>query len=125
MNPTALGLALLPTAVLIGAAYWRFKVRLAHTPLTVVAFSFGLALAALVVAVSATYSLRVLSAAQGSNGLVAIPLLVYAASLTAMGRRSKLSVPALVLGGAVGIVPMYFVGFYVWLLAACSFGDCL
>lgn len=123
--PLALAIALLPTAVLLGLAYWRFRVLRRYTHLTVIAFSLGTALAALTIAVSATYVWHTSSAAQASNWLAVVPIVVYASTLTAIGKASKLSAPGLVLGGVVALVPLCFFGFYAWLLAACSFGNCL
>lgn len=122
--PLALVIALLPTAVLLGLTYWRFWVLRRYTHLTVIAFSFGSALAALVFAVSATYVWHAFSAAQASEWLALVPLVVYASTLMTIGKASKLSAPGLVLGGVVGLVPLCFFGFYAWLLAACSFGNC-
>jgi hypothetical protein len=65
--PLALAIALLPTAVLIGIAYWRFRMLRSHTHLIVIAFSVGAALAALIATVSATYVWHSLAAAQASN----------------------------------------------------------
>ena len=123
--PLALLIALLPTAVLFSLAYWRFRVQRRYTVGAVILFGLGVALATLVLAVSATYLSPSLSKAQASNWLAAFPLVVYAATLVVVGRASKLSAPGLVIGGVVALVPLYFFGFYAWLLAACSFGNCL
>jgi hypothetical protein len=106
-------------------AYWRFKVLRRYTHFTVISLAFGSALAALVVTVSVTHVWRSLSAAQTSIWLAAAPLSVYLGILIAVGRTSKLSPPGLVIGGVVALLPLYFFSFYAWLLAACSFGNCL
>jgi hypothetical protein len=121
----ALVMALLPSAVLFGMAYWRFKVLRRYTHLTVIAFAFGSALAALVITVSATYAFRPFSAAQASIWLAAAPVLVYVGVLAVVSKASKLSSPGFVIGGSVAVLPLYFFCFYAWLLAACSFGNCL
>jgi hypothetical protein len=123
--PFALVIALLPTAFLFGMAYWRFRVLRRYTHLTVISLAFGSALAALVVEVSATYLWRPFSAARDSNWVFALPLLVYVGLLVVVGKATKLSATDLVIGGIVALLPLYFFGFYAWLLAACSFGDCI
>ena len=122
--PLALLLALVPTLVLVAMAAWRASsnsLSAFHTA----ALALGLALASLVVVVSATYAVPLLRNLRASNSLMAVPCLVYVGSLIAVAARSKINYGSLGVWALVGLVPLWFLGFYAWLLAACSFGDCL
>jgi hypothetical protein len=122
--PLALLLALIPTLALVALASWRARTN-SLTALHAAAFALGLALAAVVLAVSSTYAFPHLRPLQASNALLAIPSLVYVITVVAVGRKFKLDYGSLGVWAAVGLVPLWFLGFYSWLLAACSFGDCL
>ena len=123
--PAALLFALVPTFALAGLAYWRFVLRRSFSSPSVVAFAVGLALAALVIAVGSTYAFKPLWPLRASDWLVVAPLATYFAAIAFVGAKGKLSFVPLCIGTVVGIAPLYFIGFYAWLLAACSFGDCL
>ena len=116
-------IGLLPTAALVGLAQWRLRTR----PLTAFhacALALGLALAAMIVGVGSTYAFPLLEPLQASNALIAGPLFVYVC--TASVARTKFSVGhgPLIVWGALGLVPLWFISSYAWLLTACGFGDC-
>ena len=123
--PAALLFALVPTLALAGLAYWRFVLRRSFSSFSVVALGIGLALAALVVAVGSTYAFKPLWPLRASNWLVVAPLVTYLAVIAFVGVKDKLSFVPLCIVAVVGFAPLYLIGFYAWLLAACSFGDCL
>ena len=118
---TGVAVALAP----LGMALWRLRSKRGLSGFQVSVVAIGLALAALMVVVSATYSFRPLHVLRASNWLVIVPLLIYLASSVALGRRANLEYGSLGIWVAVGTVPLVFFGFYAWLLAACCFGDCL
>jgi hypothetical protein len=62
---------------------------------------------------------------QASNALLAIPSLVYVIAIVVVGKKFKIDYGSLGIWAVVGLVPLWFLGFYAWLFAACSFGDCL
>ena len=86
---------------------------------------FAAALAVLVLVVASTYTFATLRQLQASNWLIVVPFLVYALVLGTLTRRFRLSIASILLAGSIGLAPLCFVGFYAWLLAACSFGDCI
>ena len=120
----ALLLALAPTLVLVAMAAWRAS-NSSLSAFHSAALALGLALASLVVAVSATYTIPVFRGVQASNALMVVPCLVYVVSLVAVGSKFKINYGSLGVWALLGLVPLWFLGFYAWLLAACSFGDCL
>jgi hypothetical protein len=123
--PLALLIAVIPAALLFAMAYWRFMVVRSYTLVPVVAFAVGVALVMLSATVAATYAFHHLRPLRESLFVLGIPAVCYVAALTVIGRKGRMSVSSLVLGGFVGLAPLYFLGFYAMLLSACSFGDCL
>ena len=123
--PAALLLALVPTLALLAICYWRFKTNRGVSPFQIAALGVGVGLAALVTAVGSTYAFRAFFPARASNWLIAVPLTFHVSVLVVAAVKARIEVASLVIWGFVGLVPLYFVGFYAWLLAACSFGDCL
>ncbi len=109
----------------LGMALWRLRSKRGLSGFQVSVVAIGLALAALIVAVSATYAFRPLHVLRASNWLVSVPFLLYLASSIALGKRAKLEYGSVGIWVVVGTVPLVFFGFYAWLLAACCFGDCL
>jgi hypothetical protein len=122
--PLALLIALVPTLLLVAMAAWRAS-NGSLTAFHTAALALGLALASLVGAVSATYAMPQLLPIRASNALMAVPCLVYTAALVVVGIKCRINCGSLVVWALVGVVPLWFLGFYAWLLAACSFGDCL
>ena len=122
--PLALFLALIPTLVLLALAWWRGRSG-SLTAFHAAAFALGLGLAAVVLAVSLTYAFPLVRPLQASKALLAIPSLVYVLTIVTAGKKFKLPYGSLGVWSAVGLVPLWFLGFYAWILAACSFGDCL
>ena len=123
--PAALLFALAPTLALPAMCYWRFKTNGGISPFQIAAPGVGVGLAALVIAVGSTYAFRTFFPARASNWLIAVPLIFHVGILVVAAVKTRIEVPSLVIWGFVGLAPLYFVGFYAWLLAACSFGDCL
>ena len=122
--PLALLVALAPTIALVALALWRARSK-SLTGFHAAFLAVGLALAALVVAVSSTYAFAFFRPLQTSNLLVIAPAVAYVATLAIVGARAKLNYGTVGLWAIAGLVPLWFIGFYAWLLAACSFGDCL
>jgi hypothetical protein len=118
---TALAVALLPVA----GAWWRIQKRRSVSGLQVAVAAVGVALTTLLVLVSSTYALLSHSAAASAWWPAAASLLAYGVSGFAVGRRVKVEYGSLGLWLAAGAVPLVFLGFYAWLLAACNFGNCL
>lgn len=123
--PLALLIALIPAMLLFAMAYWRFAVARSYTLVSVVAFAVGLALVMLSATVAAAYAFQSLRPLRESFLVLGIPAISYVVALVAVGRKGSASPASLVFGGVVGLVPLYFLGFYAMLLSACSFGDCL
>jgi hypothetical protein len=123
--PAALLIALVPTFAMCGTAYWRYKRFGRLTAFQAAMFGVGAALAALIVAVSATYALSPFFSLQGSNWLIAAPIATYLVVVLVTRAMGKLETTSLAIWPAAGLAPLYFAGLYAWLLAACSFGDCL
>ncbi len=124
-TPALLFIAIAFALAPLGFMGQRLRAKRPISGLQVSVVAIGLALAALMVTVSATYALRPLHAARGSNWLVVVPLLAYFSSSLIIGLKAKIDSGSLGIWVAAGIMPVAFLGFYVWLLAACSFGDCL
>lgn len=123
--PLALLMALIPAAALIALAYWRFAVVRTYTLIPAIAFAVGVALVMLCATVAATYAFQPIRVLRESLLVLGIPAVFYATALAWVGRKGKLPSASLVIGGAVGLAPLCFLGFYAMLLSACSFGDCL
>lgn len=123
--PLALLIALIPAALLFAMAYWRLAVVRSYTLVPVVAFAVGLALVVLSATVAATYAFHPIRPLRESLFVLGVPVVCYVTALVVVGRAGQLSAVSLVIGGVVGLAPLYFLGFYAWLLSACSFGDCL
>lgn len=123
--PLALLMALIPTFALVGLAWWRIQSGRNLSAFQGAALGVGLSLAALVLTISATYSFPLLSELRASKLLLIAPLGTYFIVLLLLCKRAKIEGSSLGLWGVVGLVPLFFVGFYASLLAACSFGDCL
>lgn len=122
--PLALLIALAPTIALVALASCRAR-RKSLTAFHATFLALGIALATLVVAVSSTYAFSFLRPLQASNVLLLAPAFAYVASLAIVGARERLEYGVLGLWAVAGLVPLWLIGFYAWLLAACSFGDCL
>ena len=123
--PLALLIALVPTFVLLGIVWWRVRNGRGLSAFQGAAFAVGISLAAAVVTVSSTYVFRPLWAFRAQNWLLIGPLGTYLIVLLIVARKIKIESSSLVIWGVVGLVPLFFIGFYAWLLAACSFGECL
>jgi hypothetical protein len=123
--PLALLMALAPAALFFGIAYWRFSVLRIFTLVPAIAFAVGISLVILCGIVSASYGLHFLQSLRDSAFVLAVPLAGYAIAIACVGRKGRLETANLVIGGLVGLVPLGFLAFYVTLLSACSFGDCL
>ena len=123
--PLALLMALIPAAVLIAVACWRLTVLPSYTLVPAISLAAGVALVTLSAIVCVTYAFEFLWPIRDSFLALVAPLVGYFGALTIVGRKGKLVVPDLVIGGILGLVPVYFLGLYVMLLSACSFGDCV
>jgi hypothetical protein len=123
--PLALLMALVPFTALVAMAHWRFSVKKSYTLVTCVSFAVGVALFILSATVAASYSFQSLRLFRDSFLVVGVPALCYVVALVAIGLKGKVPAINLVLGGAVGVLPLCFLGFYAMLLSACSFEDCL
>ena len=123
--PLAIDIPLLLSATVFALAYRGFRLRGTLSLIESLLIGFAAALAALVLAVASTYAFAPLRQLQASNWLVVAPLLVYALVLGTLARRFRLPIASVLLAGSIGLAPLYFVGFYAWLLVACSFGDCI
>ena len=96
-----------------------------YTLVPVIAFAVGVGLAILSATVAATYAFRPIRPLRESILVLGIPAVCYVTALIVIGRRGQLPAADLVIGGVLGLAPLYFLGFYAMLLSACSFGDCL
>lgn len=123
--PAALLLCIAPAAVLLALANWRLAQPRANHTLWVVAFGVGVALVAASIGMAASYSFRFLQPLRNSPWSLAVALVPYVVALLLMARSRQLSVSLVVVCGVVGLLPLYFLGVYVLLLAACAYGDCL
>jgi hypothetical protein len=123
--PLALLMALAPAALLLGIAYWRFAVLRIFTLVPAIACAVGVSLVILCGVVAASYGLQFLQSLRDSALVLAIPLAGYAIAIACVGRKGRMETANLVIGGAIGLVPLGFLALYVTLLSACSFGDCL
>lgn len=127
-SPEATALILIALAVALtplGFVQWRLRANRGVSGLQVAVVAIGLALATLMVSVSATYALRPLHVLRASHWLVVVPVMAYLASSIMLGIKAKIESGLLGTWVAIGTLPLAFLGFYAWLLAACSFGDCL
>lgn len=122
--PSALLFAQAPAVLLLAVAYGKFATSRSYTLIPVVAFSGGLALIVLsaIVVADTAFQTRLL---QSTWVILSVPVLGYFASLIILGRKGRISFYALALWGCIVLIPIGFVGLYVMLMSACSFGDCL
>ena len=123
--PLAIAIPLLLSATVFALAYRGFRLRGTLSLIESLFTGFAAALAVLVLVVASTYTFATLRQLQASNWLIVVPFLVYALVLGTLTRRFRLSIASILLAGSIGLAPLCFVGFYAWLLAACSFGDCI
>ena len=85
--------------------------------------SLGLALLALVSLVALAYAFPGASRLVGSTFvLLGGTLLVYGAMIGVLTRHATISMLSVVTCGAIGLIPLYWLGGYVLIYAACSFG---
>jgi hypothetical protein len=107
--------------IAIGLAWLSWDRPIKAIPATLL--SIGLALLTLMLLIVVAYTIASGASLQDSVFvLMGLPLLVYAASLVIMVRRSNISKPKAVAWGMIGLVPLYFVSGVVLIYSACSFG---
>ena len=125
MRPTLLLIALVVALLPAALFYWRSQANRHVSGLHVTMVALGVALATLMLTVASTYAFRPLRVLQASHWLWGIPLLVYFGAAIPLGAKGKVEYGSLGIWIVVGLAPLLFLGIYAWLIAACSFGDCL
>jgi hypothetical protein len=123
--PAALLLSLAPAAILLVLAHWRLAQPRSNRTFWVVAFGVGVALVAASIGEAASCSFGFLRPFRDSPWSLTVALAPYVFVLFAMARSRQLSVSLVAVCGVVGLLPLYFLGLYALLLAACAYGDCL
>jgi len=106
--------------VLIGIAWISWARAIEAIPATLL--SLGLALLALVLAVVVAHGFPNMPSLEEPIVLLAVPLIIYAATLVALVRRADISAAKAGACGLAGLVPLYLVGGYVLVNSACSLG---
>jgi hypothetical protein len=94
-------------------------------PLQVLSLAFGATLAVLVLGVLVAHGFKAEHRGVGFAVTVCVGLFTYPGTLAIASRRGGDMFEALVLLGLLGLIPLFFLGCYAMLLAACSLGSCL
>jgi hypothetical protein len=123
--PLFLLLSLLPAVALLVLGRWGLAYAESRTTLAILSLALGAGLLFISLISAGSYSLQALQGGRESRWLLAIPLVPYVSVIVVMARARSVDLPRLALGASAGLVPLYFVGMYSALLAACSLGDCL
>ena len=109
------------TLIVIGLAWVYWDRTIKAIPATLL--SGGIALLALMLIVVVAHTAASAAAlAESVLFLAGLPLLVYAASLVVLVRRSNVSRPVAVACGLAGLIPLYIISGFVLIYTACSFG---
>lgn len=116
--------ALVPPIALISIGLGWFLWRGNTSAIASTLSSLGLALLGLVSLVALADAFPGAASLAGSlSVLLGGTLLVYAAALAVLTRRASVSTLSAVACGVIGLIPLYWLGGYVLIYAACSFGS--
>ena len=111
-------------ALIVIGGIWIFRRRRVNAiPATLL--SIGVGLSALLLLVVFAYSFDNPLAFKVKDSLVFIaglPLLIYGGALFVLLRRAGISTAGMVVYCLVGLIPLYFIGGFVLISSACSFG---
>ena len=115
--------AVVPPIALIASGLGWFLWRGNASAIPATLLSLGVALLALVSLVALAYTFPSASSLAGSTFvLFGGSLLVYGAMIGVLARRSTISMLSVVICGVIGLIPLYWLGGYVLIYTACSFG---
>jgi hypothetical protein len=106
-----------------GLAWLYFGKPVRAIPATLL--SLGIALLALTALIVLVYSTSIRYALEDATLLIlllAMPAVIYVMSLIVFVRRNKVSSISVTVLGALGLIPLWFLGGFVVMSAACSFG---
>ena len=123
--PLFLLLSLLPAVALLVLGRCGLAYAQSRTTLAIVSLALGAGLLSISLVSAGLYSFQFIQDGRESRWLLALPLAPYAGVILVMSKARAVKLSWLALGTSVGLVPLYVVGMYSVLLAACSFGDCL
>lgn len=115
--------AVVPPIALIASGLGWFLWRGNASAIPATLLGLGVALLALVSLVALAYTFPSASSLAGSTFvLLGTTLLVYGAMIGVLARRATIATLSLVICGVIGLIPLYWLGGYVLVYAACSFG---
>lgn len=60
---------------------------------------------------------------QSLVALLGVPLLAYAIAMVTLAGRAKIALPGMVAWGTMGLAGLYYLGGFVLLTSACSYGS--
>jgi uncharacterized membrane protein len=123
--PIAIAFPLLISATVFALAYRGFRVHGALSLIEVLLVSAAAAVAAFVVVVALVFGMLSPTSGALSAWLFVLPLAVYAVALFLLTRRFRISNTGTLVGGALTLVPLWFVVMYAGLFVACAFGECI
>ena len=107
----------------VGLAWLHSGKTIRDIPATLL--SLGIALLALTALIVLVYSTSIRYALEDATLLIlllAMPVVIYVTSLIVLVRRNKASSIGVTVLGALGLIPLWFLGGFVAISAACSFG---
>ena len=123
--PIALALSLAAPAIVLALTYRSYRAHRALNLIESLLVGAAAAVVALVLVVACAYGLHSPAGFPSAPWLLSLPLVVYAFVLFALHRRFGLSSSGSIIGGVVGLAPLWLASMLAGFLVACSFGDCI
>jgi len=112
-------------AIALGLGVWLVVARHSRSTLAYVAFGSGLSLSVLCILVFGSYRWEILRPLAGTWAPALFALGVYAAVVVFHLKEHRPPMTSTLLGIALSLLPLAFIGLVLWLMVACASGDCI